>query len=155
MIEQAFGPPKVTKNSVTVARAIEFKDVFRNMGAQFVIGVTQTTNDIAGDGTTTLLCRDLYAESLRVLSAGMNPTELRKGITLVINAAELKLLSKPVTTQDEIAQVAMISANGDAAIGAMLADTFKEVGKDRIITLQMGKTFEHKLEVVKGLRSER
>ena len=159
MIEQPYGPPKVTKDGVTVARSVEFKDKWHNMGAQLVISVAQKTNDVAGDGTTTatLLTRELYREGLKALSAGMDPNELRKGMAVAVDAVleELKKITKKVTGHDEIAQVATISANGDSSVGALIADAFKAVGKDGVITVQNGKTFDHKLEIVKGMKVDR
>jgi len=117
------------------------------------------TNDIAGDGTTTatLLTRELYRESLKALSAGLDPNELRKGMAIAVDAIvkELAKITKKVTTHDEIAQVATISANGDTSIGNLIADAFKAVGKDGVITIQNGKTFEHKLDVVEGMKIDR
>ena len=159
MIEQPYGPPKVTKDGVTVAKSIEFKDKWHNMGAQLVISVAQKTNDVAGDGTTTatLLTREIYRESLKALSAGMDPNELRKGMSFAVEAIleELQKLTRKVKGHDEIAQVATVSANGDSSIGALIADAFKAVGKDGVITVQNGKTFDHKLEVVKGMKVDR
>jgi chaperonin GroEL len=159
MIEQPYGPPKVTKDGVTVARAIEFKDKWHNMGAQLVISVAQKTNELAGDGTTTatLLTRELYREALKALSAGLDPNELRRGMTIAVDAIvkELQRLTRKVTTHDEIVQVASISANGDSAIGNLIAQAFKAVGKEGVITVQDGKTFENKLDVVKGMKLDR
>jgi chaperonin GroEL len=159
MIEQPYGPPKVTKDGVTVARAIEFKDRWHNMGALLVISVAQKTNELAGDGTTTatLLTRELYREALKALSAGLDPNELRRGMTIAADAIvkELQRLTRKVTTHDEIVQVASISANGDSAIGNLIAQAFKAVGKEGVITVQDGKTFENKLEVVKGMKLDR
>lgn len=159
MIEQPYGPPKVTKDGVTVAKAIEFKDKWQNMGAQLVISVAQKTNDVAGDGTTTatLLTRELYHESLKALSAGLDPNEVRKGISIAVDAIvkELTKITKKVTTHAEISQVATISANGDTTVGGLIADAFKAVGKEGVITVQNGKTFEHKLDVVEGMKIDR
>lgn len=159
MIEQPYGPPKVTKDGVTVAKSVEFKDKWHNMGAQLVISVAQKTNDVAGDGTTTatLLTRELYREALKALSAGMDPNELRKGMSIAVESIvdELKKITRKVKGHDEIAQVATISANGDSSIGALIADAFKAVGKDGVITVQNGKTFDHKLEIVKGMKVDR
>ncbi|KAH0793599.1 chaperonin 60 [Histomonas meleagridis] len=159
MIEQPYGPPKVTKDGVTVAKNIEFKDKWHNMGAQLVISVAQKTNDLAGDGTTTatLLTREIYREALKALSAGLDPNEVRKGIAIAVDTIvkELSKITKKVTTHDEIAQVATISANGDKTIGTLIADAFKAVGKEGVITIQNGKTFEDKLDVVKGMKIDR
>ena len=159
MIEQPYGPPKVTKDGVTVAKSIEFKDKWHNMGAKLVLSVAQKTNDVAGDGTTTatLLTREIYREALKALSAGLDPNEVRKGITIAVNTVvkELEKLTKKVTTHDEISQVATISANGNKEIGNLIADAFKAVGKEGVITVQNGKTFENKLDVVKGMKVDR
>jgi chaperonin GroEL len=159
MIEQPFGPAKITKDGVTVAKSIEFKDKWENMGAQLVISVAQKTNDVAGDGTTTatLLTRELYKEALKALASGLDPNEVRKGMAAAVNAAveEVKKMSKKVTSHDEIKQVATISANGDEKIGNLIADAFKAVGQEGVITIQNGKTFEHKLDVVKGMKIDR
>ncbi|OHS99822.1 Hydrogenosomal chaperonin HSP60 [Tritrichomonas foetus] len=159
MIEAPYGPPKVTKDGVTVAKSIEFADKWHNMGAQLVISVAQKTNDVAGDGTTTatLLTRELYREGLKALSAGLDPNEVRKGMAIAVDTIvkELAKLTKKVTTHDEIAQVATISANGDTSIGKLIADAFKAVGKEGVITVQNGKTFEHKLDIVEGMKIDR
>ncbi|EAX99823.1 chaperonin 60, putative [Trichomonas vaginalis G3] len=159
MIEQPFGPPKVTKDGVTVAKSIEFADKWHNMGAQLVISVAQKTNDVAGDGTTTatLLTRELYKEALKALSSGLDPNEVRKGMTLAVDAAvaEIKKLSRKVSSDSEIAQVATVSANGDHTIGELIAKAFKAVGQEGVITVQNGNSFEHKLEVVEGMKIDR
>jgi chaperonin GroEL len=159
MIEQPFGPPKVTKDGVTVAKSIEFADKWENMGAQLVISVAQKTNDIAGDGTTTatLLTRELYKEALKALSAGLDANEVRKGMQIAVDAAvkELKKITRKVSSQEEIKQVASVSANGDELIGQLIADAFKAVGQEGVITVQNGKTFEHKLDVVEGMKIDR
>ena len=159
MIEAPYGPPKVTKDGVTVAKSIEFADKWHNMGAQLVISVAQKTNDVAGDGTTTatLLTRELYREGLKALSAGLDPNEVRKGMSIAVDTIvkELEKMTKKVTTHDEIAQVATISANGDTSIGNLIADAFKAVGKEGVITVQNGKTFEHKLDIVEGMKIDR
>ncbi|OHT00431.1 Hydrogenosomal chaperonin HSP60 [Tritrichomonas foetus] len=159
MIEQPYGAPKVTKDGVSVAKAIEFDDKWHNMGAQLVISVAQKTNDIAGDGTTTatLLTRELYREAIKALSAGMDQNELRKGMNIAVQTIlkELEKLSRKVTTPAEIAQVATISANGDETIGKFIADAFEAVGQEGVITVQTGKTFQHELNVVKGMKIDR
>ena len=156
MIEQSYGAPKVTKDGVSVAKSIEFDNKWHNMGAQLVISVAQKTNDIAGDGTTTatLLTRELYREAIKALSAGMDQNELRKGMTTAVNTIikELEKMSKKVTTPAEIAQVATVSANGDEKIGKLLADAFTAVGQEGVITVQTGKTFQHELTVVEGMK---
>lgn len=159
MIELPYGPPKVTKDGVTVAKSIEFKDKWQNLGAQLVINVASKTNEVAGDGTTTatLLTRELYRESMKALASGLDPNLVRKGMTLAVEAVvkELEKTTKKVSTQDEIFQVATISANGDEKIGKLIADAFKAVGTDGVITVQLGKTFEHQLETVKGMKIDR
>ncbi|KAK8834068.1 chaperonin [Tritrichomonas musculus] len=159
MIEQSYGAPKVTKDGVTVAKSIEFDNKWHNMGAQLVISVAQKTNDAAGDGTTTatLLTRELYREAIKALSAGMDQNELRRGISIAVQSIleELKKHSKKVTTPEEIAQVAGISANGDEKIGKLISDAFAAVGREGVITVQSGKTFQHELNVVKGMKIDR
>ena len=159
MIEQSYGAPKVTKDGVTVAKSIEFDNKWHNMGAQLVISVAQKTNDAAGDGTTTatLLTRELYREAIKALSAGMDQNELRRGINIAVQSIleELKKHSRKVTTPEEIAQVAGISANGDEKIGKLISDAFTAVGREGVITVQNGKTFQHELNVVKGMKIDR
>jgi chaperonin GroEL len=159
MIDHEFGGPKVTKDGVTVAKEIEIADKWQNMGAQLVISVAQKTNDTSGDGTTTatLLTRELYREAIKGLSAGLNPADLRRGINRAVDTVlkELAKLTKPVNTPEEIAQVASISANGNIQIGRLISDAFAAVGKEGVITVQTGKTFEHKLTVSKGLKIDR
>jgi chaperonin GroEL len=156
MIEQPFGSPKITKDGVTVAKAVELQDKWQDMGARLVLSVAQQTNEAAGDGTTTatLLTRELYREAIKSLASGLDPNELRKGMQIAVDTVvkELTKLTKQVTTHDEISQVATISANGDARIGGLIADAFKAVGKDGVITVQTGKTFDHKLELVEGMK---
>lgn len=160
MIQKSYGgEPKVTKDGVSIAREIEFKDKWQNMGAQLVIEVAAKTNQEAGDGTTTatLLTRELYKEAMKATAAGMNPIELRKGINLAVREVvkELKRMSKKITTPEEISQVATVSANGNKQIGDMIAEAFKQVGKDGVINVQLGKTFENSLEVIKGMKLDR
>ena len=159
MIDQEYGAPKVTKDGVTVAKAIEFGNKYHNMGAQLVISVAQKTNDVSGDGTTTatLLTRELYREAIKALSAGMDPNELRKGMNIAVQTVERELskLTKKVTTRDEMAQVATISANGNKEIGNLIADAFKAVGLEGVITVQSGTTFKHQLKVTDGLKIDR
>nr|Q95058.1 RecName: Full=Hydrogenosomal chaperonin HSP60; Short=Protein Cpn60; AltName: Full=Heat shock protein 60; AltName: Full=groEL protein [Trichomonas vaginalis]AAB17250.1 TVAGHSP60 protein [Trichomonas vaginalis] len=159
MIELPYGPPKVTKDGVTVAKSIEFKDKWQNLGAQLVINVAQKTNDVAGDGTTTatLLTRELYRESIKALSAGLDPNKVRKGMTLRVDAVvkELEKSTKKVSSPDEIFNVATISANGSEKIGHLIADAFKAVGNEGVITVAMGKKFDHELETVQGMKIDR
>jgi chaperonin GroEL len=159
IIEQAYGAPKITKDGVTVAKSIEFKDPHMNMGAQLVRQVASKANDIAGDGTTTatILTRAIFREGCKAVAAGMNPTDLRRGIELAVKAVvkELQSRAKPVTTKEQIAQVATISANGEEEIGKLLSDAMERVGKEGVITVQDGKTLENELEVVEGMKFDR
>eukprot|EP00466_Bigelowiella_natans_P001740 jgi/Bigna1/92709/estExt_fgenesh1_pm.C_550014 len=159
LIEQAFGKPKITKDGVTVAKSIEFSDKYENMGAQLVREVASKTNDKAGDGTTTatVLARALYSEGVKSVAAGMNPMELRKGMVSAVEQVvqSLKSSTKLITTKEEIAQVATISANNDVAIGNLIADAMEEVGNSGVITVQDGKTLMDELETVKGMRFDR
>ncbi|XP_011270172.1 hypothetical protein CAOG_08572, partial [Capsaspora owczarzaki ATCC 30864] len=159
IIEQPYGGPKITKDGVTVAKAIEFKDKFENLGARLVQDVASKTNDLAGDGTTTatILARAIAAEGFKSVAAGLNPLDLRRGIQSAVDVVVkgLKDLSKPVTTSEEIAQVATISANGDREIGNLIAKAMKTVGKDGVITVKDGKTLVDELEVTEGMRFDR
>merc|ERR1719310_1683405 len=159
VIEQSFGAPKITKDGVTVAKAIEFADKHQNIGAQLVRQVASKTNDIAGDGTTTatVLTRAIFSEGCKSVAAGMNPMDLRRGIMLAVEActADLKAQSKMISTSEEIAQVGTISANGDREIGQMIADAMEKVGKEGVITVQDGQTLENELEVVEGMKFDR
>mmetsp|Transcript_29003 Transcript_29003/g.50978 ORF Transcript_29003/g.50978 Transcript_29003/m.50978 type:complete len:574 (-) Transcript_29003:468-2189(-) len=159
MIEQSFGKPKITKDGVTVAKSIEFAEKFENMGAQLVREVASKTNDKAGDGTTTatVLARALFSEGVKSVAAGMNPMELRKGMVIAVDhvVETLKANTKPITTKEEIAQVATISANNDTAIGKLIADAMEEVGNSGVITVQDGKTLMDELETVKGMKFDR
>eukprot|EP01133_Synstelium_polycarpum_P002280 gene2280-2586_t len=156
ILDQPFGAPKITKDGVTVAKHIEFKDRHINLGAQLVKGVASNTNDIAGDGTTTatVLTRAIYAEGCKAVAAGMNPMDLWRGINFAVERVieELKKLSRPITTTEEIAQVATISANGDKVIGRLIAEAMEKVGKEGVITVQDGKTLKDELEVIEGMK---
>lgn len=155
-IDQSYGAPKITKDGVTVARHIEFTDHRMNVGAQLVKGVASKTNDEAGDGTTTatVLARHMFAEGVRAVAAGMNPMDLRLGMELAVRevVGQLQQLSRKVRTSDEIRQVATVSANNDAAIGALIASAVEKVGKDGVITVQDGKTFKDELEIAEGMK---
>jgi len=159
VLEQSFGAPKITKDGVTVAKGIEFKDRYHNMGAQLVRQVANKTNDIAGDGTTssTVLCRAIFAEGCKAVAAGMNPMDLRRGINLAVDAVleDLKKRTKMIDSKDEIKNVATISANSDVVIGQLIADAMEKVGKEGVITVQDGKTLEDELEVVEGMKFDR
>src|SRR6059036_4124047 len=138
LLDKSFGAPRMTKDGVTVAKEIELEDKFENMGAQMVREVAQKTNDQAGDGTTTatVLAQAIVREGAKAVAAGMNPMDLKRGVDLAVEAVveDLKKNSKNVTSNDEIAQVATISANGDAEIGKFLADAMKKVGNEGVIT---------------------
>merc|ERR550532_3116651 len=159
ILEQSWGSPKITKDGVTVAKAIELKDKFQNLGAKLVQDVANNTNEEAGDGTTTatVLARSIAKEGFEKIGRGANPVEIRKGVMLavdeVVNA--LKSQSKDVTTPEEIAQVATISANGDQSVGSLISDAMKKVGKSGVITVKDGKTLQDELEVIEGLRFDR
>lgn len=159
VIDQSYGPPKVTKDGVTVAKAIEFADRHENIGAQMVRSVASKTNDAAGDGTTTatILTRAIFAEGCKAVAAGMNPMDVRRGIQAAVDNVlkTLEKASSPITTKDEISQVATISANGDQVVGNLIADAMERVGKEGVITVQDGRTVEDQLEVVEGMKFDR
>merc|ERR1719230_567965 len=159
VLDQSYGAPKITKDGVTVAKNIEFKDRYHNLGAQLVRQVANKTNDIAGDGTTTstVLCRAIFAEGCKAVAAGMNPMDLRRGINLAVDAvlANLSERSKMISTKDEIKNVATISANSDLEIGEIIASAMEKVGKEGVITVADGKTLENELEVVEGMKFDR
>jgi len=159
IIAQPYGAPKITKDGVTVAKAIDFEDKFEDMGAQLVKSVASKTNDVAGDGTTTatVLARAIYSEGCKAVAAGMNPTDLRRGIQLAVNSVTKTLgaISKPITSKEEVRQVGAISANADEEIGQIISDAMERVGKEGVITVQDGKTLENELEVVEGMKFDR
>ena len=159
VLERSFGAPTVTKDGVSVAKEIELKDKFENMGAQMVKEVASKTSDIAGDGTTTatVLAQAIVKEGMKYVAAGMNPMDLKRGIDKAVTGIveELKKLSKPCTTNKEIAQVGSISANADASIGKIIADAMDKVGKEGVITVEDGKSLESELEVVEGMQFDR
>ncbi|XP_015794297.1 heat shock protein 60A [Tetranychus urticae] len=159
VIEQSWGSPKITKDGVTVAKAIELKDKFQNIGAKLVQDVANATNEAAGDGTTTatVLARAIAKEGFDKISKGANSTEIRKGVIMAVEKviATLKDQSKKVTTTDEIKQVATISANGDLTVGSLIAEAMEKVGKDGVITVKDGKTLSDELEVIEGLKFDR
>ena len=175
MIEKSFGAPRITKDGVTVAKEIELEDKFENMGAQMVREVAQKTNDVAGDGTTTatVLAQAIVNEGLRyvaaggnpialrigiekavekAVAAGMNPMDLKRGIDIAVHAVvdDIKSRSKKVSTNDEIAQVGTISANGDTEVGQMLARAMEKVGNEGVITIEEAKSLETELDVVRS-----
>ncbi len=159
VLERSFGAPTITKDGVSVAKEIELKDKFENMGAQMVKEVASKTSDVAGDGTTTatVLAHAIVQEGMKFVAAGMNPMDLKRGIDKAVNALveELKKISKPCTTAKEIAQVGSISANSDPAIGKIIADAMEKVGKEGVITVEDGKSLENELEVVEGMQFDR
>ncbi|SUA26012.1 molecular chaperone GroEL [Neisseria meningitidis] len=155
VVDRAFGGPHITKDGVTVAKEIELKDKFENMGAQMVKEVASKTNDVAGDGTTTatVLAQSIVAEGMKYVTAGMNPTDLKRGIDKAVAALvdELKNIAKPCDTSKEIAQVGSISANSDEQVGAIIAEAMEKVGKEGVITVEDGKSLENELDVVEGM----
>jgi len=159
VIEKSFGSPLITKDGVTVAKEIELEDKFSNMGAQMVKEVASKTSDTAGDGTTTatVLAQAIYREGSKLVAAGVNPMDLKRGIDEAVLAitAEIKKLSKPTKDQTEIAQVGTISANGDSTIGNMIAEAMDKVGKEGVITVEEAKSMESSLEVVEGMQFDR
>ena len=159
VLERSFGAPTITKDGVSVAKEIELKDRFENMGAQMVKEVASNTSDIAGDGTTTatVLAQSIVQEGMKFVAAGMNPMDLKRGIDKAVEAviAELKKLSKPCTTNKELAQVGSISANSDADIGDIIAKAMEKVGKEGVITVEDGKSLNNELDVVEGMQFDR
>ena len=159
VLERSFGAPTVTKDGVSVAKEIELKDKFENMGAQMVKEVASKTSDNAGDGTTTatVLAQSIVAEGMKYVAAGMNPMDLKRGIDKAVIAVveELKKISKPTTTSKEIAQVGAISANADPEIGKIIADAMDKVGKEGVITVEDGKSLNNELELVEGMQFDR
>ena len=159
IIDQSFGSPKITKDGVTVAKAIEFSDRYQNLGASLVKNVASKTNDEAGDGTTTatVLARAIYKEGCKRVAAGLNPMDLRRGIDLAVKAvvADLKKRSKQIKGKESVANVATISANGDTEIGNLLAQLIEKVGETGTITVADGKTLQHEIEFVEGMRFDR
>jgi chaperonin GroEL len=159
VLDKSYGAPRITKDGVTVAKEIELSDKFENMGAQLIKDVASKTSTEAGDGTTTatILAHAIVREGIRAVAAGMNPMDLKRGIDLAVEAvvADLKKRSKKVSTNDEIAQVGTISANGDADIGRMLADAMKKVGNEGVITVEEAKSLETELDVVEGMQFDR
>ena len=159
VLERSFGAPTITKDGVSVAKEIELKDKFENMGAQMVKEVASKTSDVAGDGTTTatVLAQAIVQEGMKYVAAGMNPMDLKRGIDKAVSAVveELKKMSKPCTTSKEIAQVGSISANSDADIGQIIANAMEKVGKEGVITVEDGSGLNNELEVVEGMQFDR
>src|SRR6186713_1803961 len=159
VLERSFGAPTVTKDGVSVAKEIELKDKFENMGAQLVKEVASKTSDVAGDGTTTatVLAQSIIAEGMKYVAAGMNPMDLKRGIDKAVIAIvdELKKISKPCNNSKEIAQVGAISANADESIGKTIAEAMDKVGKEGVITVEDGKGLENELDLVEGMQFDR
>jgi chaperonin GroEL len=159
VLDKSFGAPRITKDGVTVAKEIELEDKFENMGAQMVREVASKTSDQAGDGTTTatVLAHAIVREGAKAVAAGMNPMDLKRGVDLAVEAvvADLQKNSKNVTSNEEIAQVGTISANGDVEIGRFIADAMKKVGNEGVITVEEAKSLETELEVVEGMQFDR
>ncbi len=159
VLDKSYGAPRITKDGVTVAKEIELEDNFENMGAQMVREVASKSSDFAGDGTTTatVLAHAIVREGAKSVAAGMNPMDLKRGIDLAVEAVveDLQKNSKKVTSNEEIAQVGTISANGDAEIGKFLADAMKKVGNEGVITVEEAKSLETELEVVEGMQFDR
>src|SRR5664279_718918 len=159
VLEKSFGAPTITKDGVSVAKEIELKDKFENMGAQMVKEVASATSDVAGDGTTTatVLAQSIVNEGMKYVAAGMNPMDLKRGIdkAVISIVEELKKISKPCTTSKEIAQVGAISANADESIGKTIAEAMDKVGKEGVITVEDGKGLENELDLVEGMQFDR
>src|ERR1700716_2846358 len=159
VLERSFGAPTVTKDGVSVAKEIELKDKFENMGAQMVKEVASKTSDVAGDGTTTatVLAQSIVKEGMKFVASGMNPMDLKRGIDKAVIAVveDLKRMSKACTTSKEIAQVGAISANADSEIGKIISDAMEKVGKEGVITVEDGKGLQTELEVVEGMQFDR
>jgi chaperonin GroEL len=159
LLEKSFGAPRISKDGVTVAKEIELDDKFENMGAQMVREVASKTSDQAGDGTTTatVLAHAIVKEGAKAVAAGMNPMDLKRGVDTAVEAivADLKKNSKTVTSNEEIAQVAIVSANGDTEIGRFIANAMKKVGNEGVITVEEAKSLETELEVVEGMQFDR
>jgi chaperonin GroEL len=159
VLERSFGAPTVTKDGVSVAKEIELKDKFENMGAQMVKEVASKTSDVAGDGTTTatVLAQAIVREGMKYVASGMNPMDLKRGIDKAVAAVteELKKISRPCTTSKEIAQVGSISANADSDIGKIISDAMDKVGKEGVITVEDGKSLNNELDVVEGMQFDR
>jgi len=159
VLEKSFGAPRITKDGVTVAKEIELADRFENMGAQMVREVASKCNDEAGDGTTTatVLAQAIAREGMKAVAAGMNPMDLRRGVEIAVEAVvkDIKERAKPIKTNDEIAQVGSVAANGERAIGDMIAQAMQKVGKEGVITVEEAKSFNTELDIVEGMQFDR
>ena len=159
VLEKSFGAPRTTKDGVTVAKEIELEDKFENMGAQMVREAAQKTNDIAGDGTTTacVLAQAIVREGMKAVAAGMNPMDLKRGIDKAVAQVveDIKKRAKKVKNSQEVAQVGTISANGEKAIGDMIAEAMQKVGNEGVITVEEAKSLESELDVVEGMQFDR
>src|SRR5256885_1030736 len=159
LIEKSFGAPRITKDGVTVAKEIELEDKFENMGAQMVREVASKTNDTAGDGTTTatVLAQAIVREGAKSVAAGMNPMDLKRGIDIAVTAVvkDIEKRAKPVASSAEVAQVGTISANGDAAIGKMIAQAMQKVGNEGVITVEENKSLDTEVDIVEGMKFDR
>ena len=159
VLDKSFGAPRITKDGVSVAKEIDLKDKFENMGAQMVKEVASKTSDDAGDGTTTaiILAQSIVEEGTKAVAAGMNPMDLKRGIDMATKAIveNIKNKSKKISTNDEVKQVGTISANGDAEVGEHLAQAMKKVGNEGVITVEEAKGLETELNVVEGMQFDR
>ncbi|MCH1997539.1 chaperonin GroEL, partial [Achromobacter xylosoxidans] len=159
LLERSFGAPTITKDGVSVAKEIELKDKFENMGAQIVKQVASKTADVAGDGTTTatVLAQAIVQEGMKYVASGMNPMDLKRGIDQAVSGVveALRKLSKPISTSKETAQVAALSANADEAIGKIIADAMDKVGREGVITVEDGKSLDNELDIVEGMQFDR
>ena len=159
VLDKSFGAPTVTKDGVSVAKEVELKDKFENMGAQMVKEVASKTSDVAGDGTTTatVLAQSMLREGLKAVAAGMNPMDLKRGIDKAVIATvdQLQSISKPCADHKEIAQVGTVSANSDDSVGSIIAESMEKVGKEGVITVEEGKALDNELEVVEGMQFDR
>src|ERR1700757_1479516 len=159
VLDKSFGAPRITKDGVTVAKEIELEDKFENMGAQMVREVASKTSDLAGDGTTTatLLAQAIVREGAKAVAAGMNPMDLKRGVDLAVQAVveDIKKRSKKISTNEEIAQVGTISANGEREVGEMIAQAMQKVGNEGVITVEEAKSLETELDVVEGMQFDR
>src|SRR6202140_742681 len=159
ILDKSYGAPRITKDGVAVAKEIELEDKFENMGAQMVREVASKTHDLAGDGTTTatVLAASIMKEGLKLVAAGMNPMDLKRGVDIAVTAVvkDIERRSKKVQTSEEIAQIGTVAANGDKTIGKMIADAMKKVGNEGVITVEEAKSLETELDVVEGMQFDR